>query len=39
MNIWHDISASRITPEDFIACIEISKGGKTNMNWIRKRVC
>ena len=28
MNIWHDISASRITPEDFIACIEISKGGK-----------
>ncbi len=28
MNIWHDISASRITPEEFIACIEISKGGK-----------
>ena len=28
MNIWHDISAERITPEDFIACIEISKGGK-----------
>ena len=28
MNIWHDISAERITPEDFIACIEISNGGK-----------
>jgi inorganic pyrophosphatase len=28
VNIWHDISESRITPEDFIACIEISKGGK-----------
>ena len=26
MNIWHDISAERITPEDFIACIEISQG-------------
>jgi len=28
MNIWHDIDASRISPEDFIACIEISKGSK-----------
>ena len=28
MNIWHAISADRITPEDFMACIEISKGGK-----------
>ena len=28
MNIWHDISASRITPERFTAVIEISKGGK-----------
>ena len=35
MNIWHDISASRITPEDFIACIEISKGGKNkyDLGW------
>jgi len=28
MNIWHDIDADRITPETFVACIEISKGGK-----------
>ena len=27
-NIWHDISPDRITPEDFIAVIEISKGSK-----------
>lgn len=27
-NIWHDISSSRITPEDFICVIEISKGSK-----------
>lgn len=28
MNIWHDISESRIQPNDFTAVIEISKGGK-----------
>ncbi len=28
MNIWHDIDSRRITPEKFICCIEISKGGK-----------
>ena len=28
MNIWHDISKERISSEDFIACIEISKGSK-----------
>lgn len=27
-NIWHDISKSRITPEDFIGIIEIEKGSK-----------
>ncbi len=27
-NIWHDISPKRITPGDFIAVIEISKGSK-----------
>ena len=26
--IWHDISPKRITPEDFVAVIEISKGSK-----------
>jgi len=28
MNIWHDISDSRIHPEKFMAVIEIPKGGK-----------
>lgn len=28
MNIWHDIDASKISPEDFEVVIEISKGGK-----------
>ena len=27
-NIWHDISPSRITPTDFVAVIEITKGSK-----------
>lgn len=27
-NIWHDMSPKRITPEDFITVIEISKGSK-----------
>ena len=27
-NIWHDISPSRITPEDFICVVEIPKGSK-----------
>ena len=28
VNIWHDISPKRITPEDFMAVVEISKGSK-----------
>lgn len=28
MNIWHKISPKRISPEDFIAVIEIGKGSK-----------
>ena len=28
MNVWHDISPKRISPEDFLAVIEISKGSK-----------
>jgi inorganic pyrophosphatase len=28
MIVWHDIDSSRIKPEDFLACIEISKGSK-----------
>jgi inorganic pyrophosphatase len=27
-NIWHSINPKRITPEDFVAVIEISKGSK-----------
>ncbi len=27
-NIWHDISPSRIQPQDFVAVVEISKGSK-----------
>lgn len=27
-NIWHDINPDRITPEDFVAVVEISKGSK-----------
>ncbi len=29
MNIWHDISSSRVKPEEFTAVIEIPKGSKT----------
>ena len=29
MNIWHDISPERVRSDDFIAVIEITKGGKT----------
>lgn len=28
MNIWHDIRAERIKPDDFLAVIEIEKGSK-----------
>lgn len=28
MNIWHHISRERISPEKFVACIEIPKGSK-----------
>ena len=28
MNIWHDIDPNRIKAEEFVACIEISKGSK-----------
>lgn len=27
-NVWHDISPKRITPEDFICVVEITKGSK-----------
>lgn len=28
MNIWHKVNKDRVTPESFLACIEISKGSK-----------
>lgn len=28
MNIWHDIDKDRIKKDDFMAVIEITKGGK-----------
>ncbi len=28
MNIWHDMNPNRISPEDFMSVIEISKGSK-----------
>lgn len=28
MNIWHNISRDRINPEDYCACIEISRGSR-----------
>ena len=28
MNIWHDISKERISKDDFVSVIEITKGGK-----------
>ncbi len=28
MNVWHDINPKRISPQDFLAIIEISKGSK-----------
>ena len=28
MNIWHNMSPKRITPDDFYAVIEIGKGSK-----------
>ncbi|MBQ8187814.1 MAG: inorganic diphosphatase, partial [Clostridia bacterium] len=28
MNIWHDFSPEKITPESFYAVIEITKGSK-----------
>ncbi len=28
MNVWHDINPDRITPQDFLSIIEISKGSR-----------
>lgn len=36
MNIWHDIESSRITPDEFIAVVEISKGSKQKYEMDKK---
>ena len=36
MNIWHDIESNRITPEEFIAYVEISKGSKQKYEMDKK---
>lgn len=36
MNVWHDIDSSRITPHDFLAVIEIPKGGKNKYELDKK---
>ena len=35
-NIWHDISPKRISPEDFVACIEIPRAERTSTKWIKE---
>ena len=36
MNIWHDIDKERVTPSDFLAVIEISKGSKSKYELDKK---
>ena len=36
MNIWHDIESNRITPDEFIAVVEISKGSKQKYEMDKK---
>lgn len=38
-NIWHDIAAKRIKPEDFVCVIEISKGSKTKYELDKETGC
>lgn len=38
-NIWHDISPKRITPEDFVCVIEITKGSKKKYELDKETGC
>ena len=38
INIWHDMDPKRISPEDFIAVVEIPKGSKKSMSWTSRPV-
>lgn len=35
-NIWHDLSPSRVNPDDFIAVSRLKRVQKTNMSWTRR---
>ncbi len=39
MNIWKDINPKRVTPEDFVACIEIQQGDKTKYELDKETGC
>jgi len=39
MNIWHNINPKRITPTEFMAVIEISKGGKIKYELDKETGC
>ena len=39
MNIWHDISPERITPEKFISVVEITKGSKNKYEIDKETGC
>lgn len=38
MNIWHDINPDRITPNDFMAVIEIEREARRNTSWTSRPV-
>lgn len=38
-NIWHDINPKRVSPEDFIAVIEITKGSKKKYELDKETGC
>ena len=39
MNIWHDVSESRIKPDDFLAVIEITRGDKKKYELDKETGC
>lgn len=39
MNVWHDISPKRIKTDDFLAVIEITKGGKAKYELDKETGC
>ena len=39
MNIWKDVDEKRVTPQDFVACIEIQQGDKTKYELDKETGC